>query len=255
MTRQIHHYGWKPSLPGVLAEVADTTGLVVKPEVDPRAIMPPVFDQGQLGSCTANATAAAFEHDANLDGKKPGRLSRLWLYWQERSIEGSLSQGDCGAMGSDAFIAAASVGVPAEADWPYDIAKFNPPAPPAKAEKDALAHYHLTKPTHLVSQTETALKQVLSNQQTVAFGFTVYSSFEDTWAQQGVMPIPKHGEQVLGGHEILLCGYLAKMPLHALCRNSWGSSWGIGGYFFFPWSELLKKSVCSDFRTIVRPAA
>ena len=254
MSRQIHRYGWKPSLPGVLVKAADTTGLAVKPEVDPRAAMPPVFDQGQLGSCTANATAAAFQYDQWLDGHKIGALSRLWIYWQERSIEGSLSQGDCGAMGSDAFIAASTVGVPAETDWPYVISKFNPKTPPAKATKDAKSHYLLHKPTHLVPQAETAIKQVLSNQQTIAFGFTVYESFEEDWPTPH-MPIPEPHEQVLGGHEVLLCGYLESDPKYAIVRNSWGSSWQDGGYFLFPWAELLKRSVCSDFRTIVRAAA
>ena len=41
-------------------------------EVDPRADLPDVFDQGQLGSCTANAVAAAVEYDAKLNGADPG---------------------------------------------------------------------------------------------------------------------------------------------------------------------------------------
>jgi hypothetical protein len=38
-----------------------------------------VVDQGKLGSCTANATAAAFEYDAMLDAQFTGPLSRLWI--------------------------------------------------------------------------------------------------------------------------------------------------------------------------------
>lgn len=256
MNRTIRRYGWKPSLPGIVAQLADTTTLIVKPEVDPRKSMPPVFDQGQLGSCTANATAAAFEHDANLDGKKPGRLSRLWIYWQERRIEGSLGQGDTGAYGSDAFIAAAKVGVPAEADWPYNPVRFDPKVPPSKATTHALGHYRLTKPTHVVPQIDTSIKQVLSNQQTIAFGFTVYESFEDeaSWSA-GKMPSPDpKREQVLGGHEVLLVGYLKADPSYYLVRNSWGADWALGGYFLFPKSVLLNRSVCSDLRTIVRAA-
>lgn len=253
-SRRIHRYGWKPSLPGVLAQMADTTTLPVKPEVDPRLHMPPVFDQGQLGSCTANATCAAFQYDAWLDGHHIGPLSRLWVYWQERRIEGSLAQGDVGAYGSDAFLAAATVGVPAETDWPYNVAKFNPKNPPAKAVADAHKHYLLHKPTHVVPQTQTSIKQVLSNRQTVAFGFTVYASFEDdaSWSH-GRMPMPSQAEQVLGGHEVLLVGYLKSAPGYFLVRNSWGADWqSLGGYFLFPASVLLNRNVCSDFRTVVR---
>lgn len=255
LERKIRRYGWKPSLPGLRPQLANTTGLKVLPEVDPRAEMPPVYDQGELGSCTANASCGAFEYDRNLDHVYYVPLSRLWVYWQERRLEGTLTQGDCGAMGSDAFKAAETVGVPPESLWPYDIENFNPKAPPAQASKFALSTYHLTKPVHSVLQNETSIKQVLSNNQTVAFGFTVYESFEEpSYWTQGKMPIPRKGEQILGGHEVLLCGYLKAYPNHALVRNSWGAAWELGGYFLFPWTVLLNKNVCSDFRTIVRAA-
>lgn len=241
-----HVYGWRRPLPGLTYPFADTDGLQVAPEVDPRAQMPPVFDQGQLGSCTANATAACFQYDAIMDGKDCGELSRLWIYYFERAIEGTLSQGDCGAMGHDAFTVAKK-GIPDETRWPYDIARFEA-KPPNKPRA-----YMLSKTVHAVPQSETSIKQVLSNKQTIAFGFTVYSSFEDAWPHAGVMPVPKKGESVLGGHEVLIVGYLKAHPQYALVRNSWGPSWGLGGYFLFPWKVLLDTNTASDFRTIVRP--
>lgn len=252
-TRSIHRYGFRPGLPGVLAVPADTSGLKVLREVDPRHALPPIFDQARLGSCTANATAGAFQYDGILDGKDPGLLSRLWIYFQERKIEGSLGQGDTGAFGHDAFIAAAKVGVPPESDWPYDISTFEGPVP-AKAARDA-GHYKLAKPVKAVPQTQQAIQAALSNRQTVAIGFTVYESFESAEvAKTGVMPVPQPGEQVLGGHEVLVVGYLKSEPHHALVRNSWGAGWGQSGYFLFPWSVLLDRSMTSDLRTIQRPA-
>jgi C1A family cysteine protease len=58
---------------------------------------------------------------------------------------------------------------------------------------------------------------------------------------------------VLGGHEVLVVGYLAAYPNHALVRNSWGTGWGIGGYFLMPWTFLLDSGFTGDLRTIVRP--
>lgn len=253
LTRQIRRYGWRPSLPGSFDGIADTAGLRVETEVDLRTALPPVFDQGQLGSCTANATACAFQWDAILDGKFDGPLSRLWIYYGERKIEGTLGQGDTGAEGHDAYTVASTLGIPPESAWPYDISTFQGPIP-ALATKDE-TYYKLTKPVHAVPQTETAIKQVLSNKQLVTFGFTVYESFESqAVAETGIVPMPAKGEKILGGHEIAVVGYLAAHPQHALVRNSWGPGWGLKGYALFPWAYLASRSLSSDLRTIVRPA-
>lgn len=204
-------------------------------------------------NCTANATACAFQWDAILDGKLDGPLSRLWIYYGERKIEGTLGQGDTGAEGHDAYTVASTLGIPPESAWPYDISTFQGPIP-ALATKDE-TYYKLTKPVHAVPQTETAIKQVLSNRQIVTFGFTVYESFESqAVAETGIVPMPAKGEKILGGHEIAVVGYLAAHPQHALVRNSWGVGWGLKGYALFPWAYLASRSLSSDLRTIVRPA-
>jgi hypothetical protein len=74
-----HFGGWRRSLPDRRRLIADPFGIPLRTEVDPRGDLPPVFDQGQLGSCTANATAAAFQYDAMLDGNDTGPLARLWI--------------------------------------------------------------------------------------------------------------------------------------------------------------------------------
>ena len=66
--REIRRYGWKPSLPDLRDHIADASELAVLDEVDPRAELPDIFDQGQLGSCTANAVAGAVQYDARLNG-------------------------------------------------------------------------------------------------------------------------------------------------------------------------------------------
>ena len=254
MTASTHRYGWRRPLPGRgaldLLPHADATGLIVRPEVDPRAKMPPIFNQGQLGSCTANATAACFQYDSILDGKDCGELSRRWIYHYEKAIEGTLGQGDTGAEGHDAFTVAKS-GIPDESLWPYseDIGAVEEVPPNLQPRA-----YMLEKPVNAVPQDEATIKQVLSNDQTIAIGFTVYASFEGQWATPGVMPEPDPSEEVLGGHEVLVCGYLEAYPDHFLTRNSWGD-WALAGYFLFPAATLLNPSFASDLRTIVRPAS
>lgn len=257
-----HFGGWLRSLPDPRRLVADTFGIPLRTEVDPRSELPPVFDQGQLGSCTANAAAAAFQYDASLDGNLTGPLSRLWIYYQERSLEGVLGEGDTGARGSDAFAVASKIGIPAETRWPYDVATFQGP-PPQRAVRDE-NFYRLTKCYATPPLSKHSFKQVFSNQQTIAFGFVVYESFESSAvAKSGIVPMPKHGEEILGGHEVLAVGYLKSEPDYVLVRNSWGSrktggrGWGIGGsgYFLMPWRMILDPALCGDWTTIVRPIA
>lgn len=253
-TRQIKGYGFRPALRSFLEPVANVDDLTALAEVDPRSELQAwVEDQGQLGSCTANATATNFRYDAALDGHDPGQLSRLWIYRGERQIEGTLGQGDTGAMGHDAFTVARA-GIPPESAWPYDISKFEnkPPAAAVKAQK----HYVLKKSVATVPQSQLAIKRVLSNKQTIALGFTVYESFESqSVATSGIIPMPQEGEQQVGGHEILLCGYLKSEPHYALCMNSWSVHWGIKGFMLMPWAMILDRSLVSDLRTITRPVA
>jgi C1A family cysteine protease len=249
--RKIRRYGWKPSLPDHRDLIADTTGLTPLPEVDPRADLPVPFNQGQLGSCTANAVGAALEYDAMLDGAPAVTPSRLFIYYCERQIEGSLGQGDTGAFGRDGFKAAKRYGTPPETEWPYDIGKYADD-PPQSVWTDAAEHT-LAKPYKSVPRSVNQFKLVLSNKQTIAFGFSVYDSFESqSVAASGVVPMPEPGEQQIGGHEVLAVGYLKDEPNYVLVRNSWGTGWGLGGYFLMPWQYLLSTDLASDFRTIVR---
>jgi C1A family cysteine protease len=250
--RTIHRYGWKPSLPDLRDQIADSSELKILDEVDPRADLPEVFDQGHLGSCTANAVAAAVEYDAKLNGSDPGSLSRLWIYYYERKLEGAPADQDTGAHGRDGFKVCEKLGVPLEQDWPYVIASFSE-QPPASLDDEA--RQHRISNYRVVPRNLDSMKAVLSNKQTIAFGFSVYESFESSEvAQSGIVPLPSRNEKVLGGHEVLLVGYLRDQSNYGLVRNSWGSGWGMGGYFLMPWAYFLDAHLASDFRTIRRPA-
>jgi len=260
-----HGLGWHPSLPGLAPPKANTEGLdVIKDEVDPRKAMPKILNQGQLGACTANATSSDFQYDAWLDGNKIEQLSRLFIYYQERKIEGMLGKGDTGAYGHDAFTVAKEIGIPPETDWPYDISTFEGPVPEIATKAES--YYKLTKEVHTPKQDKEEIKRILSNNQTISYGFTVYENFEDeSWFESGKMPEPKG--QILGGHENLLVGYLEEYPDYVLSRNSWGLVYGTlnenaaeeeleqekGGYFLMPWDFFLNPNYVSDLRTIVRP--
>jgi C1A family cysteine protease len=251
--RQIQRFGWKPSLPDQRDLIADTSQIRIADEVDPRDEMPGVYDQGQLGSCTANAVAAALEYNDQLDGDAYGTPSRLFIYYFERRLEGAPADQDVGAFGRDGFKVARRWGVPPESDWPYSDANPGPfqEEPPEEVMAEAAEH-KLTEAYRSVPRYVDAFKAALSNRQTCAFGFTVYQSFLSAEVSStGFIPLPTRDEAAIGGHEMLIVGYLASEPNHALVRNSWGTDWGLAGYCFMPWAYILSP-LAGDFRTIRR---
>ena len=130
-------FGWNRDLPdhqgSDLLRPAGAAGLPAA--VDLRANCPPVYDQGQLGSCTANAIAGAIEFDRKKQTPDDFVPSRLFIYYNERVMEGTVSS-DSGAQIRDGIKSVNKIGAPPETDWPYDIAKFAQ-KPPTKAYADA----------------------------------------------------------------------------------------------------------------------
>jgi C1A family cysteine protease len=249
--RSIQRYGWIPDLPdardhqfSALMAVLGTLPL----SVDLRPQLPTPYDQGQLGSCTGNAIAGAVQFDRRKQGQGPDFVpSRLFIYYNERVIEGTVKQ-DAGAQIRDGIKSVAAQGVPPEKDWAYDIKKFAS-KPPAAAYKDALSNR--ASSYSAVSRNLTQMKGCLAAGYPFVFGFTVYDSFEsDAVTKTGVVPMPDlANERMLGGHAVLAVGYDDKQQ-RFIVRNSWGPVWGMKGYFTMPYAYLLDPHLSSDFWTI-----
>lgn len=244
--RKTAGYGWIPQLPDLRdARLALPAITSLPPAVDlsKQPDMPPVYDQGQLGSCTANAISAAVDFENHRQDKEFLTPSRLWIYYQERVIEGTVSQ-DSGAQIRDGMKAVNKLGVCPETDWPYDISTFAK-KPPQKDYKDALKDKVLKY--EAAPQDLFGLKSVLAGGLPVVFGFTVYESFESqAVASSGIMPMPSSSEKVIGGHAVLMVGYDDAHDRFRV-RNSWGSSWGQEGYFEMPYQYATSRSLASDF--------
>ena len=249
--RRPKRYGWVPDLPDARDHLyaAPPRHLAALPaSVDLRAQCPPgVYDQGELGSCTANAIAAAIEFDLLKDGKPDYPPSRLFIYYNERAVEGTVDS-DSGAMIRDGIKSVGKLGVCPEPEWPYDITKFAV-TPPDRCYQDALVHRvtsYQRVPTVLDQ-----FKGCLAAGYPFVFGFSVYDSFEtDEVARTGDAPLPDTAsESLLGGHAVLAVGYDDALGRFRV-RNSWGDKWGDHGYFTLPYGYLTDRGLASDFWTI-----
>jgi C1A family cysteine protease len=248
MPRTYGRYGWIPDLPDARDQMYQLPkkATALPPSSDLRAGCPVVYNQGDLGSCTANAIGAAIEFDQIKQKLVPSTPSRLFIYYNERALEGTIDT-DSGAQIRDGIKTVASQGACPEPMWPYVEQSFadRPPAPCYKYAK-----LHPAVQYARVAQDAGQLKACLASGYPFVFGFTVYESFEgDDVAKSGIVPMPAATETLLGGHAVMAVGY-DDGSQRFLARNSWGTSWGMGGYFTIPYAYLTDANLADDFWVI-----
>ena len=253
--RVIKRYGFKPGhrdtrdrvwfLPEHLATPAQ-----LPPSVDLRTdgFEPPIFDQGDLGSCVWNAIAGVFQAECAKQGLPTFTPSRLFGYYNTRVIEGDISQ-DNGCEVRDAMKALANSGICPEIEWPYDVGRFAVrPNPQCFADGlRNLAKEYLSLPVDLPT-----LKASLAAGLRFVGGISVYDSFEsDTVAQTGIVPYPTSQDSLIGGHGVRFVGYDDNYTFPDqrkgcfIVANSWGAGWGDHGYFRLSYDYLM--NLGSDF--------
>ena len=246
-----NRYGWLRDRPDhrdrhwQAPSVAQTGTL--PPSIDLRAQCPPVYDQGQLGSCTANAIAGAVQYDEIRAGIAPTWTpSRLFIYYNERALEGTVGS-DSGAQIRDGIKTIAQQGVCPETDWPYDIARFA--EKPPQAAYDAADHDRVSSYMR-VAQSLAQLKACIAVGFPFVYGFTVFSSFESAQvASTGTVPMPQPSDSTVGGHAVVAVGYDDTRQAFTF-RNSWGAPWGDAGYGYMPYAYVLDPGLTADIWTI-----
>lgn len=262
MTRKTARYGWTPDLPDARDHLfsAPQIALAALPSsADLRSGCPPVYDQQQIGSCTANAIAAALEFDREKQKLADFTPSRLFIYYNERAIEHTTGS-DAGAQIRDGIKSVAKQGACPEPEWPYVATPADPqtsvwppgaiPAqkPPSKCYTDAKNSRALSY--QRVDRSLSQMKGCLADGFPFVLGFTVYDAFESAAvAKSGQLDMPASGEKVVGGHAVLCVGYDDAAQRFTI-RNSWGPKWGMRGYFTMPYAYLLEENLSDDFWTI-----
>jgi C1A family cysteine protease len=232
-----------------------STPAKVAVSVDLRPWCPPVENQLNLGSCTANAGVGLLEYYERRAFGKHIDASRLFLYKTTRNL--LHWTGDTGAYLRSTLQSLVLFGVPPEEYWPYAVADFDK-EPTAflyafAASYQALSYYRLdpagTTKTSLLSAIKTNLAAGLPS----IFGMTLYSSYlQATADNQGAIPYPLPADKIVGGHALMVVGYNDTLQIKntgpgavattgaLLIRNSWGTGWGGGGYGWLPYDYVLK---------------
>lgn len=252
--RRIKGMGFKRGLPSHLDHhFAPSADLLANlpASVDLREHCPAVMDQGDLGSCTAHGITGAIRYCLIKQGATDFPMARLQIYYDERSVEGTVSS-DSGAEIRDGLDCAAKRGVAHESLWPYDIAKFKK-KPTAKVYADALKFVVLERQ---VVQVDVAhLKAALASGYPVVVGFVCFEGIDsDETAKTGLVPMPGRKDRPEGGHAVYAVGYGQKPDTFTL-RNSWGDGWGDRGDFYLPEAYLGSSTYASDFWAITQVKA
>jgi C1A family cysteine protease len=249
----VRKFGWRPQLsdqrdknffdlPNLIL-TSQITSIELGSLIDLREKCPAPYDQGELGSCTANAIAFLCEYEWMKQAKpNPFVPSRLFIYYNERFLEGTTSS-DAGANIRDGIKSLNKWGFPPEASWPYNITEFAD-KPPSQAYVQALKEQ--VKDYGYINQNMINVKTALASLYPVVIGFTVYESFmSDEVAKTGKVPMPGKNESVMGGHAVAIIGYDDDQSCW-IVRNSWGSGWGDKGYFYMPYDYFLNPNLAID---------
>lgn len=199
-----------------------------------------VYDQGDLGSCTAQAIAIAYRMLLKRQGSKDYRPSRLFVYYNERDVMGTVAS-DSGASIKLSVQVMNEMGACYEKYWPYMISRFRD-RPTPEAYMDGLNHQALQY--ERVAQDLNTIRQCIAEGYPIVFGFSVYDGIYKV-GRDGVLDLPKSGESLLGGHAVVCVGYNDETKMFTI-RNSWGPDWGNKGYFYMPYSYLVDRHLSAD---------
>jgi C1A family cysteine protease len=203
-------------------------------------------------NCTANSLAFLVHFDLlnkhTTLNQTPFQPSRLFIYYFERLMEGTVNS-DAGAVIRDGIKVIAQNGVSSEDLWPYNINQFT--IKPSDEAINSAKQFEALQYKSIDNTNKQLLVNALLQGFPISCGISVFESFmSQEVAQTGIVPMPDiNTESMVGGHAIAVVGYIKEEDMFMM-RNSWGTNWGLGGYFKIPASYLCSSDYASDFWTI-----
>lgn len=214
--------------------------------VDLRAHCSPVEDQLGTSSCVANAIVGALELHQNKAKLPLTDLSRLFLYYNARSLA-KKEAADAGSVIHHGMAAVLAFGVCEERMWPFEEAMVT--ANPTQACYQNAQKYNAIQfaRTPRGEQAWAALAQGLP----VAFGMFVPIECYHNLDADGVMPMPEQLPHVSPpcGHAMLIVGYDLDEQVY-IVRNSWGPGFGMNGYYKLPFAIAERATPADQYWTI-----
>jgi C1A family cysteine protease len=258
MAFQIKGFGWKRDLNDVrdytpesapiktiLKGAKKTAKSPLPPSVDNRKWCTPVKDQGNLGSCTANAGVSMYEYMERKAYGSYGKSiegSRLFVYKNTRLLMGREGWGDSGAYIRTTLGAMRLFGVPNEQYLPYDVERYDNGIDAfvyALGQNfQSIKHFRLDYSSVGVDNIW-RMKEYLVKGYSMQIGFTVFESYKEAESNGGFFPFPKDNESPVGGHSVLVVGYNDDKNAF-LIQNSWGESWGDKGFGWLPYGYFFE---------------
>ena len=205
-----------------------------------------ILDQGNLGSCVANA----FSQYIRIMTAYKLQPSRILFYYIGRLTGSLYITEDTGLDIRMACSVMKDYGVCQESVCPYNINNFaNTPSLNSFQASKLFKKYSYS----FVTQDLIHIKSALTLNTPIIFGFQVYSSFMSrSVASNGIVPMPATNpitgiisEMPQGGHCVLLIGFSDTTQMFT-CLNSWGQSWGNKGLFYMPYAYILNTELTSD---------
>lgn len=205
--------------------------------------MPPVLDQGELGSCVSHAVCNALAF-LNIKSDKPiGFKSRIFNYYNSRVLEGTVNE-DSGCEIRDAIKTSTNTGNCYETTWPYIISQFTLEPPPV-TYSEALQHKLLLY--QRVIQNRSMIKGCIVAGYPIVIGIMCFNSLGNPGVDiTGDIPMPTRKDYPIGGHCVLLTGYNDFTQRYEI-QNSWGVEWGNKGYGTLPYAYVENSKLAMDF--------
>jgi hypothetical protein len=213
--------------------------------IDLRPYMTPVENQGNSNSCTANAMAGAYEYLANRLNGQSEDVSRLFIYYNARQIDGTTDQ-DEGTYLKNCVQVLRKYGACSEKTWSFNIDQILE-QPPKSAYREA-AQFRVEAASRVDVDLHT-MRSCLADGYPFAFGLQLFASFQKA-GSNGLVPMPDPDrEKHDGGHAMLCVGYSDPDQVF-IVRNSWGEGWGDRGYCYIPYDYMTKTQYNGDCWTI-----